>query len=156
MRQTGSAPAGTSGTSGIEYIRFAASGRNRFVTMIALLAALGGFLFGYDTGIIGQALPFVQKQFHAGTILGIGAIPGAALAISMIFVPHTPRWLVSKGRTQDARQVLERTRAGGEVQAELDSIQRVVRKERRSSLRDLAGQLIAGAAPGSGRSHRSA
>jgi len=86
MRQTGSAPADTSGTSGIEYIKFAASGRNRFVTLIALLAALGGFLFGYDTGIIGQALPFVQKQFHAGTIVSswivasvlIGAIIGAA------------------------------------------------------------------------------
>jgi len=86
MRQTGSAPADTSGTSGIEYIKFAASGRNRFVTLIALLAALGGFLFGYDTGIIGQALPFVQKQFHAGTVVSswivasvlIGAIIGAA------------------------------------------------------------------------------
>ena len=73
-------------TSGIEYIKYAASGRNRFVTWIALLAALGGFLFGYDTGIIGQALPFVQQQFHAGTITAswivasvlVGAVVGAA------------------------------------------------------------------------------
>jgi len=75
-------------------------------------------------------------------MLGIGAIPGAALAISMIFVPHTPRWLASVGRTEDARAVLQRTRTGGEVQAELDSIQDVVRKERRSSLRDLVGDRI--------------
>jgi MFS family permease len=26
-------------------------------------------------------------------MLGLGAVPGAALAISMIFAPHTPRWL---------------------------------------------------------------
>jgi Sugar (and other) transporter len=68
MTDQSGAPTDSSSTSGIQYIKFAASGRNRFVTWIALLAALGGFLFGYDTGIIGQALPFVQKQFHAGTI----------------------------------------------------------------------------------------
>lgn len=47
---------------------------------------MGGFLFGYDTGIIGQALPFVQKQFHPGTVTSswivasvlIGALAGAA------------------------------------------------------------------------------
>jgi MFS family permease len=86
MTDQSGAPTDSSSTSGIQYIKFAASGRNRFVTWIALLAALGGFLFGYDTGIIGQALPFVQKQFHAGTITAswivasvlVGAIVGAA------------------------------------------------------------------------------
>src|SRR5215471_14779308 len=70
-------------------------------------------------------------------MLGIGAIPGAALAISMIFVPHTPRWLASKGRGQEARAVLERTRTASDLQGELDSIQGVVREERRSTLRHL-------------------
>ncbi|HET9893843.1 MAG TPA: MFS transporter [Streptosporangiaceae bacterium] len=80
------APVETQTTSGLEYIRFAVTGRNRFVTLIALLAALGDFLLGYDTGIIGQALPFVVKQFRAGTVTAswivasvlIGAIVGAA------------------------------------------------------------------------------
>src|SRR5690242_16094523 len=72
--------------SGLTLIKVAATGRNRFVAGIALLAALGGFLFGYDTGIIGQGLPFIQKEWHPSTVasswivasLLIGAMIGAA------------------------------------------------------------------------------
>jgi len=46
MTDQSGAPTDSSSTSGIQYIKFAASGRNRFVTWIALHAALGGFLFG--------------------------------------------------------------------------------------------------------------
>src|SRR5689334_10648877 len=75
-------------TSGVAFLKFAASGRNRFVTGIAVLAALGGFLFGYDTGIIGQALPHIQKQFHPSTSASswivaailIGAMIGAGIS----------------------------------------------------------------------------
>ncbi|HET8604279.1 MAG TPA: sugar porter family MFS transporter [Marmoricola sp.] len=246
-------------TSGLAYVKYAVSGRNRFVTGIAMLAALGGFLFGYDTGIIGQALPSIQKQFHPSTfaaswivaailigaivgaaasgylseklsrkwtkclsgcvyvvgalaaafaqdvmwliaarfvlglsvgtasfvapeyiseqtppkirggtvtynqlmvtlgillayiagyllnpvtdnwrwMLGIAVVPGALLAISMIFVPHSPRWLVKKGRTDEARKVLERTRTDADIDAELENISDVTEKESGWRLRDL-------------------
>ena len=252
-------------TSGVKFIKYAVAGDNRFVTGIALLAALGGFLFGYDTGIIGQALPFIQKQFHASTfaaswivaailigaivgaaisgylseaisrkwtkclsgcvyvvaallcafsqdtlwliaarfvlglsvgtasfvapeyiaeqtppkirggtvtfnqlmvtlgillayiagyglsgvsdnwrwMLGLGAVPGAILAISMVFVPHSPRWLVKKGRVDEARKVLHRTRADEhDVDAELEDIQDVTEKESGWRIRDLFGPRV--------------
>jgi sugar porter (SP) family MFS transporter len=251
-------------TSGLGFVRYAVSGRNRFVTGIALLAALGGFLFGYDTGIIGQALPYIQNEFHPSTLasswivaailigamvgaaasgyladaisrkwtkclsgcvfvagalasafardviwlivarlvlgfsvgtasfvapeyiseqtpprirggtvtynqvmitlgillayiagyllsgvgdnwrwmLGIAAVPGAALAISMVFVPYSPRWLVSKGRIDEARRVLQRTRTDSDVEAELRGIQEVSAQERTWSVRDLFGRRV--------------
>lgn len=66
-------------------------------------------------------------------MLGLGAIPGAILAMSMIFVPHTPRWLVSAGRDDVALAVLRRTRGRDDVQSELSSIRDAVGRQRRSS-----------------------
>ena len=57
-------------------------------TMIAAVAALGGLLFGYDTGVISGALLFIKDAFQLsatmqGVVAGIalgGAILGAAVA----------------------------------------------------------------------------
>ena len=65
---------------------------SRFVHIAALFAALGGLLFGYDTGVISGALIFIKRDFSlttiaeeivvSGVLLGatIGAIIGGRLA----------------------------------------------------------------------------
>src|SRR5437763_596936 len=72
----------------MDFLREAFRGNNRFVLRLAVIAALGGFLFGYDTGVISGALPFVSKelgggefneQAYVGSLL-IGAVLGAVLA----------------------------------------------------------------------------
>lgn len=233
---------------------------NRFITRIALLAALGSFLFGFDTGVIGSAEPYFVPALHIGTFgeswavgslligaivgaaisgyladrisrrwtmfasgcvfvigavasafpstieylvaarfvigLGVGtasfvtpmyisehspkhlrggmtafsqvmitfgimiaylsdygfssfgvtnwrwmfaieAVPGAALAVAMVFVPHTPRWLVQNGRVDEARAVLRRTRAGADPEDEIADIQDVAQAEHRVTLRQV-------------------
>jgi sugar porter (SP) family MFS transporter len=239
------------------YVREAS--RNPFVLKISLLAALGGLLFGYDTGVISGALLYIKKDLHAGDLaqswivagllvgavagaliggrladlisrrwtlliagvvyvgaalaasasqssgqlvaarmvlglavgsasavvplyiaehtppkirggtvsynqlmitigilvaylvdfalrdtgsgwrwmLALGAVPGIFLVIGMFLVPYSPRWLMQKGRRDEAREVLRRTRAEDSYEAELEEIDSVLSREKRSGLRAL-------------------
>ena len=62
-------------------------------------------------------------------MLGLAAIPSAILLIGMLFMPETPRWLVSKDRDEEARRVLMRTRSGDEAEKEIRDIRRVESQE---------------------------
>jgi sugar porter (SP) family MFS transporter len=63
-------------------------GMNRLVLIMAVTAALGGLLFGYDTGIISGALLFIREDFGLSdaaqqTVVGsllFGAVLGALIA----------------------------------------------------------------------------
>jgi sugar porter (SP) family MFS transporter len=229
------------------FMRQVASGNNRFLLRIATIAAIGGFLFGYDTGVIGGALLYIKhdldansnldqqaivsslligavigallagrlagmagrrrtiiaagwlylvgavgsalaqgvwqlvaarvilglavgaasfvspmyiaetapRRIRGGTVtfnqlmltmgiltaylanwglkglpdnwrwmLGLAGAPGLALAIGMLFVPPSPRWLVERERTDDARRVLQRIEGTKDVDDELHDIER--------------------------------
>src|ERR1051326_6849428 len=63
--------------------------RNRRLLGVAAIAAIGGFLFGYDTGVIGGAMLFMKKDLGLHShgqqqltvaILLLGAIAGALIA----------------------------------------------------------------------------
>jgi sugar porter (SP) family MFS transporter len=64
---------------------------NRFVYVVAAVSALGGLLFGYDTGVISGAILFIQREFSlsagaeevvVSAVLG-GALLGAAAGGSL-------------------------------------------------------------------------
>src|SRR5262245_34643519 len=59
-----------------------------FLVITAIIAAIGGFLFGYDTGIISGALMFITQSFAASTFVQeiivssvvFGALMGAIIS----------------------------------------------------------------------------
>jgi sugar porter (SP) family MFS transporter len=73
-------------------------------------------------------------------MLGLGAVPGLALAIGMTLMPYSPRWLAERGREDEARDVLERTHKQEDVDEELESIKRIASEE--GHLRDLLGASV--------------
>ncbi len=240
------------------------SSENKFITLIAVLAALGGFLFGYDTGVVGGAAPYIKKSLGIGSfgeswvvgslllgaiagalaagkladllsrkwtkfvggaiytaaalgsafaptvetlcaarfvlgiavgaasfvapmyisehsparlrggmtafnqvmitfgilvayladyalsgfshnwrwMFGFGAVPGICLAVAMVLVPHTPRWLVQRGREDEARSVLARSRPQEKIDDEIEGIREAAQAQHAFQLRQLFGPRL--------------
>ena len=86
--------------------------------------------------VIGISVSFFSNYFLVGLgadswrwMLGVQAAPAALFLLLLISVPESPRWLLGKGRTQQALQVLTALRGAGAAQQELAEIQPSVRTE---------------------------
>ena len=100
------------------------------------LAITSGILLAY---LVNFAFKNVTNDWR--WMLGVAAIPGAVLAIGMLTVPQTPRWLMQSGQPDKARDVLNRLRDGdpdADVDAEIREIEEANDKEEDTSVRDLA------------------
>src|SRR5581483_9476413 len=100
------------------YISEIAPARNRgaLVSLNQLLITVG-ILVSYLTDYL-----FAAGE-HWRWMFGVAAVPAVILGAGMLFLPETPRWLVSHGRADLARRTLERVRPPNEVQAELRMIE---------------------------------
>lgn len=74
-----------------------------------------GILLGY---VCNYALSGLPSHLNWRIMLGLAAVPALGIGLGVIFMPESPRWLVMKGRLDEARQVLVRT-SRDELEAEL-------------------------------------
>ncbi|MGH3510189.1 MAG: sugar porter family MFS transporter [Nocardioidaceae bacterium] len=125
-----------------------------YISEIAPPRIRGGLVsFNQMAIVCGILLAYIVNfAFHNFTdqwrwMLGVAAIPGAVLAIGMLTVPHTPRWLLLAGREKEARSVLEELRKGddkADPDQELEDMEKANEEERSSRVRILLEPRLRG------------
>lgn len=71
-------------------------------------------------------------------MFALAAVPSVVLYVGMLFLPESPRWLIKRGRPDDALAVLRRVREpGDDTAAELAEIQQVEASENSGGWREL-------------------
>jgi len=99
------------------------------------------FQLAMTIGIL--AAYFVDSAFTSSgnwrMMLGSSAIPAVILLVGMFGLPHSPRWLVQRGRTKEAKDILIKIYNNDENEAQkgLEEIKRVIPVESRGNISDL-------------------
>ena len=94
--------------------------RGRLVTVNAFLVTVGQFAAGMVDGVLDQVAP----TWGWRCMLGLAALPSIVMYYGFTYhLPESPRWLVTQGRLDEARQALTSMRASAsDVNHELAEI----------------------------------
>ncbi|GAA0464919.1 MFS transporter [Streptomyces olivaceiscleroticus] len=100
------------------------------LTCLWTVGYIAAFFFGtYLIGLGGDSWRW---------LLASSAVPAIAVLLMRLGTPESPRWLLSKGRTEEARQVITRF-VGSHIDFEAFAAQQQHTTERRASYRELFG-----------------
>jgi sugar porter (SP) family MFS transporter len=66
-----------------------------------------GILLAYFSNYVVGTMGFGDAEWRWK--LGVSAVPAALFLLMLLGIPESPRWLVKKGRTSEAREVLRQT-----------------------------------------------
>ncbi|WP_080875731.1 sugar porter family MFS transporter [Oceanobacillus timonensis] len=104
-----------------------ANKRGKLVTVNELMIVSGQLIAFIVNAILGNMADVIPEVWRY--MLVIAAIPAVLLFFGMLKMPESPRWLVSKNRTDEALEVLRRVRSEEEAQLELNEIKETFAKE---------------------------
>ncbi|WP_285246596.1 sugar porter family MFS transporter [Pseudarthrobacter sp. efr-133-R2A-89] len=97
------------------------------------LMIVTGLLLGYCVNFL------LANTENWRLMLASGALPALLLVAGLPVLPESPRWLMTKGRTEEAARLLYATRSAEEAASDIEAISRV---DARSSHRELLARWV--------------
>ncbi|ESO89991.1 hypothetical protein LOTGIDRAFT_124274, partial [Lottia gigantea] len=91
--------------------------RGMLVSTNIAMVAFGQFVANVVSGIFGS-----DAENGWRYMLGLGSVPSLVQFIGFLFMPESPRWLISEGRDEKARRVLQSMRGQLDIEDEFESI----------------------------------
>ncbi len=110
--------------------------RGRLVTLnqLAIVSGiLAGFIINYELARLGPA--------NWRWMFAVGAAPALALCVSLLWIPESPRWLLQRGRRENAVAVLRQTLSPAEVDRALFEFSAAMNEDR-GTYRELFGPAL--------------
>ncbi len=109
--------------------------RIRGATLVAYqVAAVVGIIIGYLGAL---ALSGWSGSLNWRFMLGLAAIPALLLIPALLRLPETARWLMLKGRVDEARASLRRTDPDADIEAEIAEMQAAITGERGGRINEM-------------------
>jgi SP family galactose:H+ symporter-like MFS transporter len=96
-------------------------------------------MLAITTGIVvAYLVDYAFSSTHGWRYMfGLAAIPSVALVIGMWRLPDSPRWLISKSKVAQARQILQRARTVSDVGPEIADIQKSMKQQGAGGMKGL-------------------
>nr|ADU86021.1 putative D-amino acid deaminase [Dactylosporangium aurantiacum subsp. hamdenensis] len=110
--------------------------RGRLVSLQQLMITVGIFV----SYLVGFAFSGVDQGWR--WMLGLAVVPAAVMLLGLLGLAESPRWLLSRGRDDEARAVMLRSRRPREADEELAEIREISAAERDMSIRDVFGRQL--------------
>ena len=98
--------------------------RGTLVSMFQLSLTAGILLSYMINGV------FAQSEYSWRWMLGSGVLPAILLYIGILFLHDTPRWLLTKDKEEEAREVFKTLTPDEDADAHIEEIKETLRSER--------------------------